>query len=316
MPTVEQLLKQHEMGQAYISITDELGPDPQLIAFVNYDSFAGFESLDMFSQHLEILDQIKNDNSFELACENLQDQVNKIAGMFKKGGNAAIGTALSAWFVALFVPGGGQAVHFITKIGAIGVVAALGGHVIEKATETPENEEVIAARKAALVYPVSSYNNLVEQFDKLFKYELEVASGIPDNFDVSSWKSYRDKAVGSPTYKFFMGHSKKAQAYGVSLTTSFADSKWNATYFSNAVKWLKENSEETRELSEKYSDKMEKINNWLKSNNLLDKDNKKVVGYISETLGISVGVFKQCGGILLEVKKVLENVSHHFQETK
>jgi hypothetical protein len=58
----DRFLEQLEMGQAYRTITDQMGPNPQLLAFVNYDKAhednCGLESLDIMVQHQQTLAEI------------------------------------------------------------------------------------------------------------------------------------------------------------------------------------------------------------------------------------------------------------------
>lgn len=86
-PTFETLMQQHEMGQAYIAITKQMGPSAQLIAFLNYDrpdqGNFGLESFDIMSQHATILEEIGNDPSLSMAMESLGGHIKSALAKIK-----------------------------------------------------------------------------------------------------------------------------------------------------------------------------------------------------------------------------------------
>ncbi|RYF65247.1 MAG: hypothetical protein EOO22_23010, partial [Comamonadaceae bacterium] len=61
--------------QAMNAITTQMGPSPQLVAFVNYDRVTpdslGLESFNIMDQHEQIVEHIGTDTSMHLAIEGL-----------------------------------------------------------------------------------------------------------------------------------------------------------------------------------------------------------------------------------------------------
>lgn len=86
-PTLDQLIERFEMGQAYQTITANLGPSAQLVAFVNYnnvtDDSVGLESFDIMDQHEKILAEIAADPALEMACESFTGRLKSIGERFK-----------------------------------------------------------------------------------------------------------------------------------------------------------------------------------------------------------------------------------------
>ena len=70
----DALIQRHEMELAYKTISAQMGPSAQLIAFLNYDKVTdeslGLESFDIMSQHEKILAEIEESPAFEMALEN------------------------------------------------------------------------------------------------------------------------------------------------------------------------------------------------------------------------------------------------------
>lgn len=84
----EYLIQRHEMGQAYLRITEQMGPSPQLLAFVNHDTLdlnnIGLESFgDLEIVHQQIVDEINNDPSLNIALESFSGRAKSFAEKVK-----------------------------------------------------------------------------------------------------------------------------------------------------------------------------------------------------------------------------------------
>jgi hypothetical protein len=75
MSDFNSLYQRYRMGRAYQRITTQMGPSPQLVAFVNYDRVTpdslGLESFNIMDQHEQIVEHIGTDTSMHLAIEGL-----------------------------------------------------------------------------------------------------------------------------------------------------------------------------------------------------------------------------------------------------
>lgn len=79
---IDQLLKEAEMMEAYISITAEMGPSEQLLAFINYDKsleseigLEGFDGMSLLARHEILRSKMKPESVRKMALEGLIDNI-------------------------------------------------------------------------------------------------------------------------------------------------------------------------------------------------------------------------------------------------
>lgn len=82
------LIRDYQMMQAYIRITQEMGPSEQLMAFINYDGnmeseigLESFDSMSLATRHEILLSKMSPNEVLGIACENL---ISRLFGIGKK----------------------------------------------------------------------------------------------------------------------------------------------------------------------------------------------------------------------------------------
>jgi hypothetical protein len=261
----DNLLKQVKLGQAYINITDELGPDPQLIAFVNYDSFAGFESLDMFSQHLEILDQINNDPAFDLALEGLGTNIKE----------AIVGRLSNIGYV------GEHPSKQLDKVSSANLV------INDKNSHTRRHDEIVT---------------LLAVRKKAFRLMQRALALVPKSADIAGWNKLHDEQIAIKTDDVLHDRQElKSLKWEHSNTTGvvpFSVSGWTSDNFKQAVREFKSNEDEIHKTlvqSEKRYVEIEglwkRLNLIYRKNKVLQSQNKEKFTYVKTLEVMNFGFF-------------------------
>lgn len=288
----ESLMQRHEMGQAYKKITSEMGPSPQLVAFVNYDSLndegVALESFDSISQHRKILEEIEADQSYEMALEGLSDTLGRMIDKLKRKKTPTDNV-------------GGMKKSFIF------------GRKLK--SKSPDQN--------AVVPPHTEFEFNQKAFDFNIKIDKLIFTHMPSTFDLKAWEDfskYWDKEIVPQIDKWIEEFESPAIIYTKKNGVKFKESGWTEDSFKNGIKWLDTAYHELDALEEKFATKLDSIRNFMRTANEKDHHDPvklmKVIGsWVGNALRHDDGLGNIGASSLMADKNkvILDHVSHHFE---
>ncbi|RYF15944.1 MAG: hypothetical protein EOO77_12885 [Oxalobacteraceae bacterium] len=221
------LIERHEMGFAYKRITEQLGPSPQLLAFLNYDNVTseslGLESLNIIDQHEVALTQIgESEASFHIATE----------GFF-----SGLKSMLSGIHNRLF---GKKA----PPPPPINLSDLMTGKLVLKEHNAP----VVSYADFQKLIVIA--NNVHKDVDKLVSF-------VPASHDMDTWQAFYDKHIKnrqtSQLDKVIFNIKLNRTAYNKieGNKVPFARSGWTTTTFRAALVALAKNVHDYDQMREK-----------------------------------------------------------------
>lgn len=282
-PSFESLIQRYEMGQAYLKITEQMGPSPQLLAFVNHNTLdlnnIGLESLgDLDTIHQLIVDEINNDPSLHMATEALADRVRKVSDYVMKGGAIVFVASLLGF-----------------PFGNLSFGAMVSGAIVKKISGMPTS-----------VVPYTNYQEHVNAVDNILAEEIDMASHIPTTFTKEVWKDFNDKLS-----------KLKGKYTEINIKLVPVDrSGWTEHNLSEAAKWLQKTAEKVERLQKSFGVKLENIDKWVEKDHKGDPEAAVVLKYISSSIGVTYELFSNTTHTLGMAKTALNSAAHLFEESK
>lgn len=320
----EQLLRERDMAVAYLKITEQMGPSPQLLAFVNYsnsvvtDDGVALESMNMFDQHNFIISKLNIDTLNQMAMESLSTSIQKFIGGLYLGADGALLAGASSELT-------GNILHGITsfaantkyfKMGGLGLAIMTAGAIVYAAAEAEES-----------IPSVASFTKMTNSVEASIRASSLFAASIPSTLDEKTWESFHSNFVKNKDVSHFLGSlrekylGKVSASAGVSLVNQkvvieylpFDKSGWDVSKMQHAAEWYVNNVDKLFEHNNKIKEKFEVVEKLINNNK---GDLGKTPKYISDTLMISSRATSAAEKHLKEAKKLLDKVARHFEEKK
>jgi len=323
---IEQLFKAADEARAYISITNEMGPSEQLLAFINFDGkleeeigLEGYNAMSLQARHEILLSKINPNLLESIGIESL---ISKIDTMSKwlMGVGAALGVG------SVVVAEGSPDIDGKTA-GAF--IAGLVAFVIGGITKI-----VIDSKYGIISY--QDFKRAQKIADSVFEEELFISSHLPTSFSLEKWINFKtvikkfpvgndsrfrnerietevDKNNG--TVHSYLTHDDYLDE---SYTRSGTNHKyWNENEFKSAVMWLDKSFKNLKDLVDKQNKKLVIIRTWAAKNaDSKDPDVRDVYRIITSVIGYQYSGFVEYKRMLNKVAKELSNISKYFKSDK
>lgn len=293
----QEVYNQVKMAKAYISITDNTGPDIQLMSFINYDSsvcdmvgLESFNSLSLSAQHEILMNGFNKLDLNTIALESLSEILLKVGTYV---GGAALG----------FIRGQiGKAV----VMGGVSVGAVLIGKI--------RNRDKVEIDKDPSVIRYQSIDKLFKLFDEILKIETIISKEVPYGFELDSWVKFKTDTfdVSMNQFRKLIDDYSKEKDDLMELVP-FVGSGWTPSTLKSTTSRLIKSDTDLDNAAQPYSKKISTIRQWVsKSNN----DELEVADIIHATIGHSISTFEQSSAILHIIQRNLNKVGLHYEEVE
>lgn len=319
-----QLLRERDMAAAYLKITEQMGPSPQLLAFVNYsnsimtDDGVALESMEVSDQHNFIVSKLNVDTLNQMAMESLSTSIQKFIGGLYLGAGGALLIGASSEITKNILHGissfSANVKYF--KLGGLGLAVLLGGVIIVTAAELKEAAPSVA-----------SFTKMTNSVEASIRASSLFAASIPLTLDEKTWESFHSNFVKNKDVSHFLGSlrekylSKISASAGVSSINQkvvieylpFDKSGWDVSKMQHAAEWYVKSADKLFEQNNKIKEKLEAVEKLINNNK---GDLGKTPKYISDTLMVSSRATSAAEKHLKEAKRLLDKVARHFEEKK
>lgn len=305
----DELMRDIDLGQAYINATQEHGPSQQLMLFINrngdYGKSIGLESFETFSlqtQHEIMLSKLNLTELDYLAVESLVGRIHTIGKWLQGGG------ALAAFFVS-------------GAIGGLGIPAIIAGTIIR-----------IVNTKVNGVIKYSDFGRFQTAFDRYVREELLIANQIPSSDNTEAWNRYLKIQLAEQAKNTITTLINTFTPINVASQNNHADvidakhyadrsgsnvDGWDERAFSSSVKWLSDTAKKIQELETGYSDKLKKLDQWVSSPDAeKDPSARQKFKIMSDALSLQFESFVEARRLLTWAEREIKRVAKLFKEEK
>lgn len=318
----DELMRDIELREAYVRVTQEHGPSQQLLMFINHNGTYGkeigleaFETFSLQTQHEIFLSKLNISEMDSLAIESLATRLHEMSSWLLMTGGATLG---SSWVA--FLAGASEKSQII--VGGIGIGVILAGMVIRAGNNYANG-----------VIKASDFKKFETSFDRYIREELLVANQIPSADDSEAWARYMKMQLGEEAKKAVTSlinnltpinikqpAPSSSQSKKIILNASNSMSHidgWDEKTFVSATKWMLDTAKKVHGIEIDYSEKLKKLDNWVSSEAAAkDPHARDKFRTVSSALSKQFESFVESRRILKWAERELNRVGKLFKEKK